>query len=78
MTGTLTQSRKPVKASFQLLSARERHVPSEVKNASAIGAAHQLLFGLAGHQGLRRQFHVATAAHAVVYANDDILALALD
>jgi len=41
-------------------------------------AGNQSVCLTTGHQNLRRQFHVATAAHSVIHAHHHILALVLD
>src|SRR5206468_1667378 len=51
---------------WSLINNRQIHIPRVIQNASAIDAPHQFILRLAGHNRLRRQFHMATTAHTVL------------
>src|SRR5579875_592099 len=57
---------------------RQFHVPGVIQNAAAVWADHDFLLRAAMNEYLRRQFHVAAAAHPALHANYDIAALAFE
>src|SRR6185312_10347116 len=57
---------------------RQIHVAGVVEDAAAIDAGDQFVLGLAGDEDLRGQFHMATAADAVLDAHDHIAAFVFE